>query len=458
MMHFKTTSRPSSLNANASWPSSDTTTNKNDKKNPLSTCSVRTAGLLVKSAAPSDNDNKASAASGVPVKRHYTSQPGLTAKNNVRHFVLHNYHCHANELPPSVLPSPAQVILQTTPLYGCGVAVHRNTKRRSAIETFPHKLFKMLEAIESSHPNFKHIVSWQPHGRSFCIHKPKTFVTDVMPLFFKQTKLTSFQRQLNLYGFERLTRGADSGGYYHELFLRDREFLIDRMQRTKVKGTGYKAAASPDSEPNFYEMPFVQPLSTIIASAARTTANMNSQDAMLWCDHADDIESALARPQKARREIISRVAAEPESFAVVSSSQRRHCRSTDEEDIASVMPLPVVSRKKDWRSMAEAVFSSIVVSSDEECSESEESSIDECDILLMNMPYDSSLDNLSCLNDDGETQPAFAFGMSEDESSSAFDDSSPPLSLSSTTAPVVSNNLYCSNSSSDEVYSMIAAV
>jgi hypothetical protein len=60
---------------------------------------------------------------------------------------------------------------------------------------------------------------------------------------------------LNLYGFSRLTRGPDAGGYYHELFLRNREYLCKRMTRTKVKGTKFKAASSPESEPDFYTMP-----------------------------------------------------------------------------------------------------------------------------------------------------------------------------------------------------------
>lgn len=72
--------------------------------------------------------------------------------------------------------------------------------------------------------------------------------------YFRQTKLTSFQRQLNLYGFNRVTRGPDAGGYYHELFLRGKDFLCKKMMRTKVKGTGYKAASSPEHEPDFYQM------------------------------------------------------------------------------------------------------------------------------------------------------------------------------------------------------------
>jgi hypothetical protein len=76
-----------------------------------------------------------------------------------------------------------------------------------------------------------------------------------MPRYFRQTKLTSFQRQLNLYGFARLTRGSDSGGYYHELFLRGKTFLCKHMVRTKVKGTKFKAASSPEQEPDFFVLP-----------------------------------------------------------------------------------------------------------------------------------------------------------------------------------------------------------
>ncbi len=73
--------------------------------------------------------------------------------------------------------------------------------------------------------------------------------------YFRQSKLTSFQRQLNLYGFQRLTRGADAGGYYNEFFLKGKPNLSKNMSRTKVKGTRFKAASSPDQEPNFYAMP-----------------------------------------------------------------------------------------------------------------------------------------------------------------------------------------------------------
>jgi hypothetical protein len=111
---------------------------------------------------------------------------------------------------------------------------------------FPEKLHMMLSCVERG--GSSDVVSWLPHGRCFQVHKPKEFVKDVMPTYFRQTKLTSFQRQLNLYGFCRLTSGTDRGAYYHELFLRGRPFLCKRMIRTRIKGTGSKSPSSPNTE------------------------------------------------------------------------------------------------------------------------------------------------------------------------------------------------------------------
>lgn len=126
----------------------------------------------------------------------------------------------------------------------------RKGPRGGVATPFPLKLHNLLDSNQWSD-----IISWQPHGRCFLLHKPKEFLSEVMPQNFRQTKLTSFQRQLNLYGFCRLTSGRDKGGYYHELFLRGKPLLCQRMVRMRIKGTRIKAASSPETEPNFYAMP-----------------------------------------------------------------------------------------------------------------------------------------------------------------------------------------------------------
>lgn len=173
-------------------------------------------------------------------RRRKPQRPGKTAKDHDRHFVVHNYHDHSRDV-------------NTEPLEPV-------RRRRGGVKlAFPLKLHALLDEIEAD--GLAHVISWQPHGRCFVVHNPKLFVEQVMPHYFSQSKLTSFQRQLNLYGFQRLTRdGRDSGGYYHELFLRGKPFLCEQMTRTKVKGTGFKAASSPQSEPDFWRMP---PVNTV---------------------------------------------------------------------------------------------------------------------------------------------------------------------------------------------------
>lgn len=73
--------------------------------------------------------------------------------------------------------------------------------RRTKSE-FPIKLYAMLELSESVF-EFAQAVAWLPHGRAFAILDKVKFMEDVVPLFFNQTKIRSFSRQLHLWGFRR---------------------------------------------------------------------------------------------------------------------------------------------------------------------------------------------------------------------------------------------------------------
>ena len=66
-------------------------------------------------------------------------------------------------------------------------------------------------------------------------------------LFFTDTKLTSFQRQLNLYGFRRITKGDDHGAYFHPNFQRGRKDLVTNIRRLPVKASH---CAVTDAFPN----------------------------------------------------------------------------------------------------------------------------------------------------------------------------------------------------------------
>lgn len=129
---------------------------------------------------------------------------------------------------------------------------------RGTESAFPVKLHKVLEDAEKQ--GLDSIVSWQPHGRCFLVKNQSEFVQRILKgpdSRLKQTKFPSFLRQLNLYGFKRISNGRDKGGYYHELFLKGKPFLSYYLQRCRIKGTKVRKPASPDSEPNFYAMPFL---------------------------------------------------------------------------------------------------------------------------------------------------------------------------------------------------------
>jgi hypothetical protein len=122
--------------------------------------------------------------------------------------------------------------------------------RGGVTEPFPEKLHRCLNTCERDGRG--DVFSFFSHGRAFSIHKPRRFVADIMPRFFRQTKLTSFKRQLNLYGFKRISQGPDSGGYYHELFLKGRPGLCVNMKRTKIKGNAKVKRELEGEQPNFY--------------------------------------------------------------------------------------------------------------------------------------------------------------------------------------------------------------
>jgi hypothetical protein len=82
---------------------------------------------------------------------------------------------------------------------------HQNANQ----DPFPVKLHSMLD--DAKRMGHEGIVSWNEDGRSFSVRDPKKFAQNMMQSYFNQTKYKSFQRQLNLYKFERVSKGQGKG-------------------------------------------------------------------------------------------------------------------------------------------------------------------------------------------------------------------------------------------------------
>jgi hypothetical protein len=99
----------------------------------------------------------------------------------------------------------------------------------SSEHSFPWKLHMMLEQAEKK--NYQDVVSWVKDGSAFKVHKSREFVEKVMPIYFDQTKYESFRRQLNLYGFTRMSRGDDRGISSHPSFVKGSRYLCENIRR-----------------------------------------------------------------------------------------------------------------------------------------------------------------------------------------------------------------------------------
>lgn len=60
-------------------------------------------------------------------------------------------------------------------------------------------LYHILEVEEPT------VITWTSTGRAFGIQDMARFRSEVLPTHFKHDKFSSFQRQLNLYGFRKVS-------------------------------------------------------------------------------------------------------------------------------------------------------------------------------------------------------------------------------------------------------------
>jgi hypothetical protein len=109
-------------------------------------------------------------------------------------------------------------------------------ERPQSGHVFPWKVHTMLE--EAEREGFQHIVSWMKDGTAFHVHDTKEFVAKVMPNYFDQTRYESFRRQLNLYGFDRVSKGPNRGIMSHSCLIKSDRSLCQNITRHPSKMAG----------------------------------------------------------------------------------------------------------------------------------------------------------------------------------------------------------------------------
>ena len=92
---------------------------------------------------------------------------------------------------------------------------------------FPWKLHEMLHLAEKNRKT--NVISWLPGGNGFKVHNKELFCAEIMPGYFASQKYKTFQRSLNLWGFESVAKGPDRGACYHQYFVKGRPELCHSM-------------------------------------------------------------------------------------------------------------------------------------------------------------------------------------------------------------------------------------
>jgi HSF-type DNA-binding len=139
-----------------------------------------------------------------------------------------------------------------------GLSNGKRKSRRPSTTSFPTKLYKIL-----SEPQYQDCIAWLPHGRAWRVLKPKILEDEIIPKYFRSDRLASFMRQVNGWGFKRITEGPDLNAYYHEMFLRGLPHVCNKMRRP-VKG---ESGLSRDlgQHPDFYKISMFAPLPEVNA-------------------------------------------------------------------------------------------------------------------------------------------------------------------------------------------------
>ena len=120
---------------------------------------------------------------------------------------------------------------------------------------FIHKLYNMLE--DSS---IRHLISWTPSGKSF-IMSPNIDFSRVLSQHFRHTNISSFIRQLNRYGFHKVSDVFDD--------VYESPFWEFKHENSKFERKNFLQGQLRDTGSFPYQTPNPSPDVRILASSAQ---------------------------------------------------------------------------------------------------------------------------------------------------------------------------------------------
>ncbi|CAF3922763.1 unnamed protein product [Rotaria sp. Silwood2] len=111
---------------------------------------------------------------------------------------------------------------------------HSNQSSQSSITAFLAKLWALVN--DSSCDD---LIVWDPSGGSFHVYDQSRFSREILPRYFKHNNFASFIRQLNMYGFRKMStiehgslkNERDDIEFAHPYFIRGQDSLLELIKR-----------------------------------------------------------------------------------------------------------------------------------------------------------------------------------------------------------------------------------
>lgn len=165
---------------------------------------------------------------------------------------------------------------------------------------FPLKVHAILEQ------GYKCICWCGPN--CFRLVDKRGLVEEVLPKFFKHEKLSSFTRQLNIYGFHKIREGPLKGTYTHEDFMRGDIERISSILRTKRSGPRevMKVRESRNASVIYSSMMMNKEKGINYSSDASTSSEASISNWGSFGDYSGDSKSVpVEAPNKRKRTVLS---------------------------------------------------------------------------------------------------------------------------------------------------------
>jgi len=127
----------------------------------------------------------------------------------------------------------------------------------------------MLESESSQHGK---IIKWSSSAKAFHIDDVSEFARIILPKYFRTSKFSSFQRNLNLYGFFKVRRGPDIDMYAHPGFMRGYPEYLSQLRKSRCTAQRKSSSHSELSSRNFVP---VSPKNELTEDPRRKVKDLN---------------------------------------------------------------------------------------------------------------------------------------------------------------------------------------